>query len=546
MVTRPLPQRLAHRPATRAPSRRLVRHREALLVAGILLVAALAHGVNMFHFPYYHDDEGTYMAQAWAVRYLGRLSHYTYWYDHAPVGWLQLTAWTSVTGGFDTFGTVVASGRVLMLVLQVGATGMLYRIGREVSGSVTAATLAALLFALSGYGIYWHRRVMLDNIATFWMLLSVLLLVAPRLSLTRVWLSAAALAVSILSKELTIVVAPVLLYLVVVRAHASQRWFASIGWIAIVGSIVSLYVLMAILKSELFPTGTLLGGTADHVSLVGTLQYQASRGKDAGIADMQSGFWTMARKWARDEPLLVIVGTFAGMTSLLSWKRHRVRGVIGLLTLSLWGFLGRGGEILGFYLVPLLPVLALNIGLGLGPVTKTWHAPMGWDKLNRARAALPLITRPVVAGLCFVGALVGYSSPNLGFDRQPFALWENAQADSARQARDWMTAHISPDERIVVDDVLWADLHASADGTRAHTRWPNVHYHWKVERDPAVREAIFRNDWRNIDLIVTTPGLLGDAHGEGMPLVLGAVTHSTPLARFDTGGWPIEIRRVEK
>ena len=132
---------------------------------------------------------------------------------------------------------------------------MLYCVARRISGSVTVAVLASLLFALSPYGIYFHRRVLLDNITTFWMLLSILLLVSRSLSLRRVWLSAVALGISILSKEVTIFLVPVLAYLVFYRADRSHRWFATIGWVALVSSIVSLYVLMAILKGELFPTG---------------------------------------------------------------------------------------------------------------------------------------------------------------------------------------------------------------------------------------------------------------------------------------------------
>src|SRR5437899_7066958 len=68
----------------------LIEHWEWLLIATILLFAALLHGINMFHFPYYEDDEGTYMSQAWAIVKEGQLTPYTYWYDHAPVGWIQI------------------------------------------------------------------------------------------------------------------------------------------------------------------------------------------------------------------------------------------------------------------------------------------------------------------------------------------------------------------------------------------------------------------------------------------------------------------------
>src|SRR6266487_5597724 len=323
----------------------LVRHREWLLIAAILLAAALLHGINMFHFPYYEDDEGTYMSQAWAIVKEGQLAPYTYWYDYAPAGWIQIALWTILTGGFHTFGSVIESGRVLMLLMQLGSTFMVYRIGKSLSNSVLVATLAALLFALSPYGIYFHRRVLLDNITTFWMLLSILLLVSKRLSLNRVWLSATALGISILSKELTVFLVPALAFLVAVRTDRSHRWFATIGWITLVSAIVSFYVLMATLKGELFPTGTLLGGIAPHVSLLGTLHEQAARGKDGGLLDLHSGFWYLARVWAQDDPLLVVVGSFCAIVSVLAMKKQRLVGMMGAATLSLWAFLGRGGEI---------------------------------------------------------------------------------------------------------------------------------------------------------------------------------------------------------
>src|SRR4051812_8433391 len=60
----------------------------------VVALTAILHAINLFGYPYYHTDEGTYIAQAWAILRLGELSHYTYWYDHAPLGWIQVAAWT--------------------------------------------------------------------------------------------------------------------------------------------------------------------------------------------------------------------------------------------------------------------------------------------------------------------------------------------------------------------------------------------------------------------------------------------------------------------
>jgi hypothetical protein len=66
---------------------RLWRHRSSLaLLLGLLTVVAVVHATGMGRAPQRVDDEGTYVAQAWAAQHWGTLGHYTYWYDHPPLG----------------------------------------------------------------------------------------------------------------------------------------------------------------------------------------------------------------------------------------------------------------------------------------------------------------------------------------------------------------------------------------------------------------------------------------------------------------------------
>lgn len=65
------------------PLRRLRTSRADLLLCGVLLLAIIAvQGWNITDYPTLSDDEGTYLAQAWAVQQSKGLAHYTYWYDH--------------------------------------------------------------------------------------------------------------------------------------------------------------------------------------------------------------------------------------------------------------------------------------------------------------------------------------------------------------------------------------------------------------------------------------------------------------------------------
>lgn len=56
----------------------------------VLAVTAAVLVVGLEGNPQRIDDEGTYAAQAWSVFHLGGLTHYTYWYDHPPLGWIQI------------------------------------------------------------------------------------------------------------------------------------------------------------------------------------------------------------------------------------------------------------------------------------------------------------------------------------------------------------------------------------------------------------------------------------------------------------------------
>lgn len=530
----------------------LARHREAIWVAALLLLAALAHGINMFGYPYYENDEGTYISQAWAVSHLGQLAPYTYWYDHAPGGWFQLAGWALLTGGYHAFGTTVNSGRVLMMLMQVASTLMVYLIvraavahdRRPATGSpwlapaILAASIATVAFALSAYGLYYRRRVLLDNISAFWMLLSILLLLHGRLSLKRVWASAVALGISILSKELTVFLVPVLAALVWRRSHPSQRWLGSIGWLAIVGSLVSLYPLMAALKGELFPSGTLLGGSNEHVSLLETLAFQGARGKDGGLLEANSLFWLMVERWATEEPLLLLGGSGAMALSILLTPWRPVAGLLGMCTAMLWLFLGRGGIVIEFYLVPLLPLLAINLGVVIGLLAGALRARV------RRPAAIWLAV-PLAASVgCAAGTLQGFHGPNYGYRENPFVAWTSTQADVQGQAVAWIREHLPPESRMIIDQAMWLDLHSHPreDGPV----FPYAHWYWKVDLDPEIRDDLFKNDRSNFDYVITTPQMRKDARIEALPLVSEVLVHSTEVASFDTGGWPVEVRQVRE
>ncbi|TMC23798.1 MAG: glycosyltransferase family 39 protein [Chloroflexi bacterium] len=518
---------------------------ELLLILVILLIAGFAHGVAMFDNPFYLGDEGTYMSEAWAVVKEGRFDPYTYTYGHAPLGWVQIALWTLLVGGFHTFGTAIETGRAFMLIYQLGSTFLLYGIARKISNSTIVATITCLLFAFSPYAIYIHRRVLLDNSVTFWILLSILILLSNRLTLNRVWLSAVALGIGILSKENAIFLLPVLAYMVFYRTDPSHRWLATIGWVTIVSAMVSYYVMFAALNGELFPYGTPLGGSRPHVSMLDSLLWQAGREKDGGLFDTHSKFWHTVGIWWQAEPILIIGGSTAALLSILLIKKYRLVGLMGIATLSLWLFLMRGSLVLDFYIAPELPFMALNMALVLGVVATTcqelWQKHHGswrlfWGVLFRGMQVTML-------GLCCAGMLLEYTSPALGLQQDPSLLWKPARAVATQKAAlQWIQTHIAQCNSMVIDPSMWTDLHEIA-GSNGYQL---SHSYWQVALDPAIQRGVFQNNWRNIDYIVATPGLLFDTNFYHLPLVTQALQNASPIVSFKSGATQIDIFQVHK
>jgi hypothetical protein len=399
---------------------------------------------------------------------------------------------------------------------------LVFAIGRRSTGKIWVGLLAATLFSLSTYGIFYHRRILLDNIATFWLLLSIYLLVGP-VTLRRVCLSGIAIGIAVLSKEIAVAAIPALAVLAARQSPRSSRPFAITAWLALALGICFIYPLMALLKGELFAAGTTLGGTHPHVSLLCSLQWQASR-------TSKGGFLRAAGGWAHEEPLLVIVGTAAAAASVIFLRRNRLVSMLGWTVLSIWIFLARSGYQLDFYLVPLLPLLALSIALVL-------HASAA-----RVRALLPSRLGRVTSAGILAAAIAGCGLLVLvGYERSEKALWTAHPVDGGEQAVSWIRRHIPPSSRMLIDNFMWQDLHVPPSGA---PKFPDAQYYWKAGEDPQIQRQGFHNSWRNVDYVISTPQLFADAQNS-LPLVTPALEHSLLVKAFNSGGWSVEVRRVD-
>lgn len=502
--------------------------KEKLALLAVLTTAALAHAYNMFHFPYYENDEGAYMAQAWSLIKEGKLAPYTYWYDHAPAGWILIALWTIVTGGFFTFGFSVNSGRVLMLILHILSAAFLYIATKQLTNSKYAGLLSVLIFSLTPLGIYFQRRVLLDNIMTFWLLLSLVLIMRNNYKLRYSIISAVTFGISILTKENAIFFIPVFLYIIFLAAHRKHKMFAMAMWLSIVLIVTSVYFLYAFLKNELFPTGTWLGGTEEHVSLLGTFAHQLSR-EGGGILDLEkSTFWSNVRNWMRDDPVIIVAGALTTLANLLIGIRNKVSRLAGLLAASMWAFLMRGGLVIEFYVVPLIPLLALNIAVAV------WYLQKRLERIAAGNIAAYL--RPslmVVTALIFTLTALHHASKIRG----DLNLYAADQTTPQIEAVEWMLARDDPQAFYVIDNYGYVDLHERGEGKNfEHAEW-----YWKVDLDPELASELLNGSPENIHMIALTPQMENDITTVGLDITLAAWHNSDPVAIFWNDDWGVEF-----
>ncbi len=511
--------------------------RTALIVA--LVVALVTHGYNVFRYPLYLTDEGIYTEQAWSVLREGRLSPYTYFYDHAPMGWLTLSMWVGILPGqFHTFGNPINAGRVLMVLVQLASVFFLFEIVRRFSGSVAASFLAAFAFTVSPMAVYYQRQVLLDNLMVFWVLLSLYLLARGGGRVVTVMGSGMALGTAAITKENAVFLIPGFAYLMHkgIAGQPNRRFASTFWWFASI-TPVGLYVLYATLKNELLPQGlnfNLKVAPANHVSLLYTVWWQLNRtsqtSQGLAFADLLRG------SWLPKDRFLLIGGAIATAATLLLYLSDRQRGtaLFGASLLSIgYGFYLARSVLLDFYVTPLIPLLCLNIGLLWGRLT----AATG-RTATAALTAVLMLPPLVLPG----GYVVKYNEAHthLQLIDQYRLKMTNLQMEQVA----WIRANIPPDSYMIIDDDIWVALHDIKPVYR------NAHSHYKASADPDIRDKVFHQDWRRLNYVVLSNQMrkaMEENNGGGQEdWILQAIDqHGRQVWQLSKGNVELSIVKIE-
>ncbi|KAA0108950.1 glycosyltransferase family 39 protein [Mycolicibacterium sp. P1-5] len=495
---------------------RLTRINPSIPVVAILLALTAALRLqNLSGSPIRLDDEGTYVAQAFAVTQWGELAHYTYWYDHPPGGWLQIALWMMLTGpGFGA--NAVTGSRYLMVIVAVTTAGLLWLLARRIGLSRWAAAAALTIMAVSPLAISLSRSVYLDNLAVAWLLAALVAISSPRHRLSAMFGAAICFGMSVLTKETMLLFVPMVAWLVWIKTAPATRRYALAVFAAVTGLVIGTYVLMAIVRGELLPG-------PGHVSLWDGIKFQLWQREAGGaLGDPQSLKRHTIDEWLRLDPVVPLMAAPIALGGLLV---DRLRPyAFGLLTLVL--MVVRPGYLPVPFVIAAIPLLALLCaGIGEQCVARS-------RGFARELSAHSHLTRSAaVTAAVFAGALVltlwwpGYRTTLLTADDAPMS-----------QAQQWVSDNVPKDDRLIVDDAIWVDL--VRDGRERQ----NVVWSYKLDTDQQV-QSWAPHGWADYEWVVSTPSMRANMTEHGV--LNDAISHARPVATFGSSGNQVDILRVD-
>lgn len=476
--------------------------RSIVLLSLALSAVAVVHADGMMTFPVRFDDEGTYVSQAWSLLTDGTLSPYTYWYDHPPFGWVQLSAWFGATGALLRAENAVAAGREAMLVTHLLSSGLLYVLARRLDLARPWALLAVALYTLSPLALSMHRMVFLDNVAMPWLIGAFVLACTPRRHLAAYVGSALCFAAAVLSKETLLLVLPALLYAVQQHTDRANRPYA---W-TIFGSVLALtgllYPIYAGLNGELIPS-------SDRVSLIGAITFQLTR------ASGESG--ETITNWLQLDPWLLAGGALAAVGLIVD---RRLRPYVLMVAIHA-AVIGRPGYLpVPYVIATLFPAALLSAA--------------AFDRVTRIRLHAARLRRlPAAAAVVALGVMAGAVGPTWAHGIDTARTYD--QDRPLRAAQRWVTSNVAPDARLLVDNSIWLDLVDPPFPER------NVVWFYKLDLDP--QGVDFPDGWQEFDYIVATD-IVRDS-SERLPEIEAAIENSVVVARFGSAN-PVEVRRIHR
>ena len=469
-----------------------------------------------------------------------RLLHLHLW---SPAAGLADDLHLDLGGGIFGHTTYsVGGGREFISAVIVVSCALVYSLARRIGIDRPFAVGAVILFALCPLGLHFHRGVLLDNPAVAWALAAFVLALTPERRLWAFAASGACFALSVLSKETTLVLLPALILAAAQHSDYRTRRYC----LTLLGSFLALiglaYPLYAALKGELIPG-------SGHVSLVGSvIDMLFTRQGTGSVFDPHSVAHGTVMDWLRLDPWLLGA---ALLLSPIALARRNTRA-IALAFLIQVAVILRPGYLPNMYVIALLPFAALIVA---GTVQSWWRvadgrlrSPPADRGASAASGAPALLLRwgavttsgVALAVVAVIAALV--VAPR--WARTDHEALTARQDGPQRAAEEWLVANVGRGQPIIVTDDFWIyliehgfDSRTAEGGLNSRT----VVSYWPLDYDPAVKR-LFPNGWRDFDFVVSTGAMRVTA--TYTPNTAQALQHSRVVARFGSGGGRIEVRAI--
>ena len=489
---------------------------DRIALAGVTAGAAVLSLWNLTGAPSYQDDEGTYTAQAFAVQ-SGNLAPYTYWYDHPPLGWIQIAALNWLPHSLRLGdGTAIGATRYVISMFFVASAVLLYMLARRLGVRVPFAAMTTVVFILSPLSLVLGRQIYLDNIGVPWLLLAFYLALSSRDALWHHIGAGICFAVAVLSKETLAIFGPALLLALIYRPKWSNRTFSLVGFLGAGGLVLAFYPLSALLRNEL------LAGP-DHVSLQTALSYQFLERSGSGtIFEAGSSRAQLLQGWLYFDKYLIAAGLVAALVCLLRRRSRVVTAAV--ISFAVPIVLGQG-YLPAMYVIGVIPFLALALGTAVD---------IAWSGLEQFGRRRPGLRRPLRAAfvLALTGSLVLMSVPQW-FEQDRNLLTAETNANW-RQTLAWVQSNVPRNEVVLAPYSMWHDLNSSG--------WDNAWTMIATEKADLDRQFLTERPggWREIRWIIVGPSVTSNIDNLGLNLAKTAMEHSEPVQTF--GEW--SIRRV--
>ncbi|WP_026537247.1 ArnT family glycosyltransferase [Arthrobacter sp. 9MFCol3.1] len=486
---------------------------DKVALAALAVAAAVLSLWNLDGAPSYQDDEGTYTSQAFAV-HSGTLAPYTYWYDHPPLGWIQIASlnWLPNLLGLGD-GTSIGATRYVISVYFVASALLLYMVARRLGMRIPFAALTTVLFILSPLSLVLGRQIYLDNIGVPWLLLAFYLALSSRDALWHHVGAGICFAVAVLSKETLSIFGPALLLALMYRPKWSNRLFSVVGFLTAGGLLLAFYPLSALLRNEL------LSGPG-HVSLQDALAYQLLNRSGSGtIFEAGSSRAELLAGWLYFDKYLIAAGLVAAVVCLLR-PRSRIL-FVAIASFATPIVLGQG-YLPAMYIIGVIPFLALACGSAVD---------IAWSGAEGLARRAPGLTRPLQAAFVAVlsASLLLMSVPQW-FEQDRTLL--TAQTNSNwRSAMTWVQDNVSRSDVVLAPYSMWHDLNSSGWNnawTMIATEKPDLDKQYDIERP---------GGWREIRWIIVGPSVTANIDSLGLSRVKTALQNSEEVQTF--GEWSV-------